>query len=202
MCFRLASRTTAPGKSLERVIGKVGFCHGYQPCLRSLFQEVYRLRKVMEDEGARCIRLTRRAREELLMAAVTMPLAVSQLDCEWSPLLECFDAALGGHGRAYCRFPEETIAELARWSMTKKGVYVGLSLKYGIAVGEDERCPLYRVSLPEALLCRPLCSTILRLLHRTGDPCWPKPLRSRDINCGGRHMKCRRPPVHDVIERA
>lgn len=63
--------------------------------------------------------------------------------------MECFDAAPGGHGRAYCQFSEETIAELARWSMTKKCVYVWLSLKYGIAVDADERCPLYRVSLPE-----------------------------------------------------
>lgn len=86
--------------------------------------------------------MTRRAREELLLAGLPLPLAVTQLDT----ILECFDADTGGHGRTYARYLEETIAELARWSM----VYVGLALEHGIAVDENEKCPLYCVSLPES----------------------------------------------------
>lgn len=133
-----------PGQAMEEVSRDASSGSGRRGTLPSADMRAFGLRPIGGAGPARS------ARDELFLAALTMPLAVTQLDAEWSLILEFFDPAPGGHGRAYGRFPVETIPDVARWSIAKKGVHVGLALEHRIAVGEEKKYPLYRVPLPES----------------------------------------------------
>eukprot|EP00972_Heterocapsa_arctica_P066166 9761384-Heterocapsa_arctica.AAC.1 len=84
-----------------------------------------------------------------------MPLMQHNLDSPYCERLECYDAVPGGHGRAWARFPSETIQEIARWSdqrmyYTMHAVGGTPNLQYGVQLDKLGRCPMHRVQLPAA----------------------------------------------------
>ena len=128
-------RPTLLVNHMEVILGKIGYCFSFQPCLRSYLQECYTWLEDRRRRGARWGRVPRVAREELLACAIMMPQAQSFLDAEWCCRLECYDAAPGGHGRAWAVLPSDIIAEAARWSDAKIGV-TDLRSPYGISLDE------------------------------------------------------------------
>ena len=99
-------------RSLERLVGKFGFIHTFRAPLRASFGEMYRFL-----DAAREQRLTRTALPEvcwweLMEAACLAPLAQMELSAPWSPVVQCSDAAPGGHGLAYAYVGA---AEAKRW---------------------------------------------------------------------------------------
>ena len=89
------------------------------------------------------------------MGAVLLPLAQRDLRAPFHPRMECYDAAPGGHGRAWASFSPDLIAEDARWS-DQKTPYTGLAGKggsfgdFGPQLDEFGRCPMHRIKLPES----------------------------------------------------
>ncbi|CAE8649552.1 unnamed protein product [Polarella glacialis] len=76
-----------------------------------------------------------------------MPLLKADLDSPWCDRLELSDAAPGGHGRAWARFPEGVIIDIARYADVRK-VHTSLNTEFGIEVDAQYRCPLFRVEVP------------------------------------------------------
>ena len=106
-------------KLVERILGKFEFCFGFQPCLRALFDHVYRWRDDCLKANVKTCALTPAAREEIMVAALLLPHARVGLDSPWCGRVEAFDAAPGGHGRDYAYVSPEEVAELSRYSEAK-----------------------------------------------------------------------------------
>eukprot|EP00972_Heterocapsa_arctica_P047090 6947991-Heterocapsa_arctica.AAC.1 len=91
---------------------------------------------------------------ELLVSAILVPLASHDLDSEYCSRVAMYDAAPGGHGRAWTTVPLSSVTEMAqaadgKMPMTGLAGAPGLSLPYGVPVDEHNRCPLQRVELPQ-----------------------------------------------------
>ena len=134
---------------LERILGKFEFSFGIQPCLRSIFDHVYRWRDALLTQGKKTGVLTGAAREELLVAAFLLVHARVCLDAPWCGRVECFDAAPGGHGRAYCQVPPSEAAEMGKYSEAKTAH--PFLRDVGVNLDAEKRCPLYRVTIPEGV---------------------------------------------------
>jgi len=147
--FLFSGRRWGSVKQLEVILGRFGFVHGFQPCLRSIFMVSYQWIATRKSEGRRGGLLPQSVRDEVLLAGLMLPHACCSLDAPWCPRLECFDAAPGGHGRAWSTFNAEVVAEVARWADAK---VARTYLLPGSGIEEDVngRCPLFRVRLPDA----------------------------------------------------
>ena len=147
--FLFSGRRWGSVKQLEVLLGRFGFVHGFQPCLRSIFMDCYSWIATRKSEGRRGGLLPQSVRDEVLLAGLLLPHASCSLDAPWCPRLECFDAAPGGHGRAWSTFDTEVVAEVARWA-DSKSARTYLFPGPGIEENAHGRCPLFRVRLPEA----------------------------------------------------
>lgn len=133
---------------LERLVGKLGFAHGFRPAFRRSFGTTHLF---LQDahEGA-VGRLPWGAPEwwEMMEACCLLPLAQVKLSAEWSPVVHCSDACLAGHGIAYAYVG---VAEARRWSRfcSLRGDSTILS-EVQDSRPEDDRCPLVVAKLPLA----------------------------------------------------
>ena len=84
---------------------------------------------------------------EVLLSTILMPSAQFSLDTPWAPRVQCTDASLSGHGRAWAIMPTHVVQDLARLSDTH-GCYTNLNLADGIGLDKAEACPLKRVHVP------------------------------------------------------
>eukprot|EP00971_Amphidinium_carterae_P241465 4794471-Amphidinium_carterae.1 len=87
---------------------------------------------------------------EVLCSTCLLPFCQRFLDTPWCTRVECTDASLGGHGRAYTTISESTASEIARQSDCP-GCYTSLSHPEGVAINAQNVCPLARVELPKGL---------------------------------------------------
>ena len=75
------------------------------------------------------------------------------LDDEFSRRVECYDAAPGGHGRAWQNFEKGLVQEMGRWA-DQRAPYTGMAdekmtgMVGGVRVDDEGKCPLRRLSLP------------------------------------------------------
>ena len=135
---------------VEALVGRLQYCLSFQPCLRCLLSSVYDWIALLRSSGRKAAVLPQRAREELFLAALVLPLACANLDAPWCRRVECYDACPGGHGRAYTDLDEDLVSKAARWSEAKVGI-TDLSSPYGLDLDDAGRCCLRRITLPDGM---------------------------------------------------
>ena len=147
LCLRAALRPQATRQGIESVVGKLNFCFGFSPHLRSVLFDVYHWIEKTKEKNLRVAPLWHSVRGELLVAAIMLPAAQTCLDAPWCPRAECMDAAPGGHGRAWARLPQEVVEEMARWGDQRLPA-TNLHSEAGICLDDEGRCLLMRFRLP------------------------------------------------------
>ena len=131
---------------VDRVVGKVGHAHGFRPCMRCSFGEMFRFL-----EGARASRQSRvflsdLVFEELLEALLLLPLATLDLRAPFCERVVCTDASSYAHGLAYAKVPAEMVQRWSRACVHRGDAAYGHE---GVEfVHQDPICPMGKVDFP------------------------------------------------------
>ena len=135
---------------IERLVGKFGFVHSSRPVMRSIFVEVYGW---LDDLRGRKVRVTTLPDViwcELMTAALLLPYAQFNLSAPFSQRVECSDASMSGIGRAWATMPSDLVQRMAQLC-DHPGTYTNLNLPFGLALNEEDKCPLRKLKLPRNL---------------------------------------------------
>ncbi|CAE7490363.1 unnamed protein product [Symbiodinium sp. CCMP2592] len=131
---------------IDRLIGKHGLVHSARPCLRSIFEYSYVW--LASIRGCRRDKVQIPDKVGLELAVSDMVLPFSSFDsADWSCRLECTDASMSGIGRAWGVVPKHVVQTIARYSDHGR-TYTNLSLRRGIGLTVEHKCPLRRVRIP------------------------------------------------------
>lgn len=133
-------------RSVERLVGKLGFAASVRPCLRSCFEEAYvELQRALEERLGTMF-WTPAVHDEVMLALSLLPLATLDKREESSGRAVATDAPPGGHGYSYCRI---AAADAHAWPRNAilKGEYTRLTAHSPPFVIEEETA-LKRVELP------------------------------------------------------
>ncbi|CAK9030997.1 unnamed protein product [Durusdinium trenchii] len=87
---------------------------------------------------------------ELMTAALLLPYAQFNLSAPFSQRVECSDASMSGIGRAWATMPSDLVQRMAQLC-DHPGTYTNLNLPFGLALNEEDKCPLRKLKLPRNL---------------------------------------------------
>ena len=135
---------------VERLVGKHGYCQSFNSCTRSTFQQVYRWIQDHRAQRRAFGALDAAAWSELLMSTILLVDMQTELDVPWCPRVECYDAAPGGHGRAWSCLSLDVVREMARLSDCKYP-HTCLHKEHGVELDSEGKCPMKRLVLPKHL---------------------------------------------------
>ena len=133
--------------SLEKVVGKLGFCCMARTCCRSIFQDVYREIECVRHHKLKRFPLTTGTFQELMSMLALLPCMTMRLRAPFSPRVFCSDAAPGGHGISYALAPTEQVQDWCRLC-DYKGSYTQLSWDGDPDVLPKSGHQLEKVALP------------------------------------------------------
>ena len=146
-CFTVLGRWEVASLTVERLNGKQGYDDFFRPCIRSVKQTIYGWMEAHRDARRSLRSLPSAVWGELAVSAVLAPLKQANLQAAYCRRVECYDAAPGGHGRAWVLFPEDTVHTICRLA-DGPGVRTSLREPSGMVLTQEGRCPLARVRLP------------------------------------------------------
>ena len=132
---------------LERLVGKLGFCHSCRPPMRSLFSSTYRWLEVARAHKIKHADWEDQVWLEVFSATMLLPYCQFNMSAPYSKRVECSDASMTGIGRAWTAMPTDLIQLMAQLS-DHNGVYTNLSLPYGIGLTDEHVCPFRKLQLP------------------------------------------------------
>ena len=134
-------------RSIERMVGKLGYCMSARTCCRAVFSEMYR--RIQKDRDAERARFSLDCGTfaEAMSALTLLPLMTMNFENAFSSLVVCSDAAPGGHGISYGRATCDEVQDWCRLASSKGG-YTMLQWNGDPALLPEAGGHLERVHLP------------------------------------------------------
>ena len=145
--MRLVSFPRPSLRSVERIVGKLGFCAGSRPCLRACFGDTYRVLQGARDQGRHRVELIDGVIGELMAMATLLPFAQCSVTSEFSEQVICSDASPGGHGFSYATAPPDDVQRWCRMAELR-GCYTSLQEDLDMALAPDGQQQVQKVVLP------------------------------------------------------
>lgn len=127
-CVKLLSEVSCSLPSMERFVGKLGFCQFFKTVARSLLGATYEwITAAKRSKKKKKLFIWMAVTNELFLACLLLPYMEIDLRSPWCTRVEASDASPGGAGRAWAWLTEDQVS-LACRTCDSKGVYTNLSL--------------------------------------------------------------------------